>query len=374
MSKRGDNIHKRKDGRWEGRYKNGRKPDGRIRYGSVYGRSYREVKEKLEIISSEGGKTLLSRKTEKCFDEVLALWMENNKLRLKGGTINKYQNLIDAHISPELGAIRLSELTSTRINSFLSEKMSSGKLNEKGGLAPSYVRSIMLVISAALKFAVEEDLCLPLKTPICKPTINKPEISILSLKEQKGLETYLLHELDPTRTGILLSLHTGLRIGEVCALLWEDIDLVCGIIKVRHTVARVKSDDSSNATRLIIDTPKTKASIRDIPISSSLLPLLMKMKEDSVSPYVISDTNSFVNPRTYEYRYHRILEKCNINSINYHALRHTFATRCIEVGVDVKSLSEMLGHANVGITLSTYVHSSMDMKRSQLEKLSLLCA
>ena len=119
MSKRGDNIHKRKDGRWEGRYKNGRKPDGRIRYGSVYGRSYREVKEKLEIISSEGGKTLLSRKTEKCFDEVLALWMENNKLRLKGGTINKYQNLIDAHISPELGAIRLSELTSTRINSFL---------------------------------------------------------------------------------------------------------------------------------------------------------------------------------------------------------------------------------------------------------------
>jgi integrase len=114
--------------------------------------------------------------------------------------------------------------------------------------------------------------------------------------------------------------------------------------------------------------------MREIPVSSSLLPVLKKMKEKSTSPYVTSDTNSFVNPRTYEYRYHRILEKCNIDSINYHALRHTFATRCIEVGVDVKSLSEMLGHANVGITLTTYVHSSIEMKRSQLEKLSLLCA
>ena len=143
---------------------------------------------------------------------------------------------------------------------------------------------------------------------------------------------------------------------------------------MRHTVARVKSEDSSNTTHLIIDTPKTKASIRDIPISSALLPILIKMKEKSISPYVISDTNSFVSPRTYEYRYHRILDKCNIQSVNYHTLRHTFATRCIEAGVDVKSLSEMLGHANVGITLNTYVHSSMEMKRSQLEKLSLLCA
>ena len=374
MSKRGDNIHKRKDGRWEGRYKRGRKPDGTIKYGSVYGSSYREVKEKLEIVSLEKNNTPISKKSEKCFGEILALWMDNNQLRLKGGTINKYQNLIDTHISPALGTIKLSELNSTKINSFLSEKLSSGRIDNKGGLSPSYVRSIMLVISAALNFAVKENMCLPLKSPICKPTINKADISILNLKEQKELESYLIRELDFTETGIFLSLHTGLRIGEVCALLWEDVDLQNKIIKIRHTVARVKSDDTSNTTHLIIDTPKTKASIRDIPISSALLPILMRMKEKSVSPYVISNTNSFVAPRTYEYRYHRILEKCNINSVNYHALRHTFATRCIEAGVDVKSLSEILGHANVGITLTTYVHSSLEMKRSQLEKLSLLCA
>lgn len=374
MSKRGDNIHKRKDGRWEGRYKRGRKPDGTIKYGSVYGSSYREVKEKLEIVSLEKNNTPISKKSEQCFGEILALWMDNNQLRLKGGTINKYQNLIDTHISPALGTIKLSELNSTKINSFLSEKLSSGRIDNKGGLSPSYVRSIMLVISAALNFAVKENMCLPLKNPICKPTINKTDISILNLKEQKNLESYLIRELDFTETGIFLSLHTGLRIGEVCALLWENVDLQNKIIKIRHTVARVKSDDTSNTTHLIIDTPKTKASIRDIPISSALLPILMRMKEKSVSPYVISNTNSFVAPRTYEYRYHRILEKCNINSVNYHALRHTFATRCIEAGVDVKSLSEILGHANVGITLTTYVHSSLEMKRSQLEKLSLLCA
>lgn len=374
MSKRGDNIHKRKDGRWEGRFPKGRKENGEIRYGSVYGKTYREVKEKLGQISVDNNNSIISKNRDICFKDVLLLWMENNKLRLKGGTINKYQNLIDTHILPELGGIHLSELTSTQINNFLSDKINSGRIDAKGGLSSSYVQSIMLVISAALNFAVKEDLCLPLKTPICKPVIQQKEIIILSLKEQKELETHLFNELDSTGTGILLSLHTGLRIGEVCALLWDDIDLLNGIIKVRHTVARVRANDCSNATQLIIDTPKTKASVREIPISSSLLPILKRMKEKSTSPYVTSDTNSFVNPRTYEYRYHRILEKCKIDSINYHALRHTFATRCIEVGVDVKSLSEMLGHANVGITLTTYVHSSIEMKRSQLEKLPLLCA
>ena len=374
MSKRGDNIHKRKDGRWEGRYKKGRKPDGTIQYGSVYGKTYREVKEKLEAVSPGKENIQNNKKSEKNFGEILALWMDNNRLRLKGGTISKYQNLIDTHIYPELGTVKLSELNSTKINSFLSKKLSSGRVDAKGGLSPSYVRSIMLVISAALNFAIKENMCLPLSSPICKPSITKTDISILSLRDQKDLEAHLMRELNSTETGIFLSLHTGLRIGEVCALLWDNVDLQNKIIKVRHTVARVKSEDFSNTTHLIIDTPKSKASIRDIPISSALLPLLIKMKEKSISPYVISDTNSFVSPRTYEYRYHRILDKCNIESVNYHTLRHTFATRCIEAGVDVKSLSEMLGHANVGITLSTYVHSSMEMKRSQLEKLSLLCA
>lgn len=376
MSKRGDNIRKRKDGRWEGRYKKGRTADGKIQYGSVYGKSYREVKEKMSAIIKEPMKTVAPKGREKTFGEVLNLWMANNKIRLKGGTINKYQNLIDTHIIPELGLIRITELDSTRINCFLERKLSNGKIDGSGGLAPSYVRSIMLVVNAALNFAVSEQYCLPLRTPVCKPAIPKTELTILSLGEQQRLENSLLQEFGFTCAGILISLHTGLRIGEICALTWEDVDLKNMIIHVRHTIARVKAEvnSSGSSTHLVLDTPKTKASTRDIPISTLLLPVLIKLRSFSSRGFLLSGNDVFVKPRTFEYRYHKMLEQCNIPSVNFHALRHTFATRCVEAGVDVKSLSEILGHANVSITLNTYVHSSMEMKRNQLEKLTTLSA
>lgn len=371
MSKRGDNIRKRKDGRWEGRYKKGRNTEGKILYGSVYGKTYREVKEKISEINKQPEKKTLPRGREKTFGEILNLWMAHNRIRLKGGSINKYQSLIDTHIMPELGPIRITDLTATQVNAFLERKLTNGRIDGSGGLSPSYVRSIMLVISAAIKYAVDEQLCLPLKTPVCKPTTPKPELIILSLEEQKKLEAALLNNLDLTCAGILISLHTGLRIGEICGLAWEDVDLDSMVIHVRHTVARIKND---NATTLILDTPKTKASRRDIPISSVLLPVLQKLKSISNKGFVITGTNEFMKPRTFEYRYHRILDATGVVSVNYHALRHTFATRCIEVGVDVKSLSEILGHGNVSITLNTYVHSSLEMKRNQLEKLTTLSA
>lgn len=376
MAKRGDNIHKRKDGRWEGRYKKGRRSDGTIQYGSVYGKTYAEVKEKLKDTVTFTEAAYIPQKHVKNFEEALNLWMDNNRIRLKGATINKYQNLIETHILPELGNIKISDLTSTIINTYLSEKMKYGRLDDKGGLSSSYVKSIMLIINAAIQFAVKEGICTPLKTPISKPTLTKKELQILNYDEQKQLETYLQLGEEPSKLGVLLSLHTGLRIGEVCALSWEDIDFTNCIIKVRHTVARVRntSEKTNNRTCLIIDSPKTKASVRDIPIPSILLPKLISLRKISTSKYVISNNNSFVSPRTFEYRYHRLLSESGVKSVNYHTLRHTFATRCIEAGVDVKSLSEILGHANVGVTLNTYVHSSMEMKRTQLEKLISLSA
>lgn len=375
MSKRGDNIHKRKDGRWEGRYTKGRKADGSIHYGSVYGKTYREVKDKLSAVKKQSVGQNRLPPAERTFGDVLELWIENNRVRLKGGTINKYQNLIDAHIISELGNLKLSELTSTVINQFLNQKLQNGRIDQCGGLSASYVRSIRLVINAALMFAVEAGMCPPLKTPILKPAKKKREITVLSVEEQRKLEKNLCGTPDPIRAGILISLHTGLRIGEVCALSWEDIDFHNKIMKIRHTVARVKNtDDKCTVTKLILDTPKTQSSVRDIPISTSLLPILKEIHRISASAYVISENAGFVSPRTYEYRYHKLLEECGVTPVNYHALRHTFATRCIEAGVDVKSLSEILGHANVSITLDTYVHSSMDLKRSQLEKLSIIYA
>lgn len=376
MSKRGDNIHKRKDGRWEGRYKKGRKLDGTIQYGSVYGKSYREVKKKLSEFSLEIKKNNIPKNNERIFGEVLNLWLKNNSIRFKGGTINKYQNLIDTHIMPDLGKVKISTLTSSMINNFLIQKLQSGRLDHKGGLSSSYVRSIMLIINATIKFAVEEQMRLPLKTPICKPVLIKKELSILSLEDQRKLENFLCIGLNCTKAGILISLHTGLRIGEICALSWEDVDLQNHIIRVRHTVARVQNTDveSNSSTCLIIDSPKTKASIRDIPISSFLFPILNSIKKEACSKYVISETNNFISPRTFEYRYHRLMKESGITTVNYHALRHTFATRCIEAGVDVKSLSEILGHANTSVTLNTYVHSSMDMKKNQIEKMTSFSA
>ena len=273
---------------------------------------------------------------------------------------------------PELGGLKLSQITATKVNSFLQRKLSNGRLDGTGGLSASYVGSIMIIVSSAISFAVAEQMCQPLKTPIYKPQPEKCELEILSFEEQLLIEQHIRDNLTPTNIGILISLYTGLRIGEICALSWDDIDLVNQVIHVRHTVARVKNDlkESRAKTRLIIDEPKTKASKRDIPIPSAILPALLEYRGISYSTFVVSDKATFISPRTFEYRYHRVLERCGVGSINYHALRHTFASRCIAVGVDVKSLSEILGHGDSAITLNTYVHSSIDLKRCQMEKLT----
>ncbi len=371
MPRKGENIRKRKDGRWEGRYKRGVKEDGKFDYGSVYGKSYKEVKEKLLLAKHTHANGNAKTTVERRFSEVLFLWIETNRIRLKGSTEQRYDYLIKKHIMPELGGMRLSQISATVINGFLQRKLENGRIDGNGGLSSSYVSSVMTIVNSAIRFAISEKMCPPLSTPIYKPKSEKRDFKILSYDEQALIEQYTRNELKSTNIGILISLYTGLRIGEVCALSWEDVDLNNKIIHVRHTIARVKSNEKETGqkTRLIIDEPKTKSSKRDIPIPSTLLPILVEYKRSSRSCFVISENNNFISPRTYEYRYHRVLKACGVEAINYHALRHTFASRCIEVGVDVKSLSEILGHGNSAITLNTYVHSSLDLKRCQLEKL-----
>lgn len=372
MPKRGENIHKRKDGRWEGRYIIGRNNLGKAIYKSVYGKSYTEVKNKLVDIIKNPKYVTCSNCKEYNFRDVIELWMEANRVKFKGATENKYQYLIDTHIAPDLGNIKLSKMSAQIINSFINDKVSNGRIKQEGGLSASYVKSMMLIINSVLQFAVKEDMCPPMSSEIIKPRVEKQEIKILTQFEQKQLEKELTTNIDSTKLGILISLYAGLRIGEICALKWENIDFTNKVICVRSTVARVLDENKKSIS--IIDKPKTKSSVRDIPISSSLLPYIIQVKRNSKSDFVISDKLDFINPRTYEYRYHKVLKSANVPPINYHALRHTFATRCVEVGVDVKSLSEMLGHANVSITLNTYVHSSMELKRNQIEKLSSLSA
>lgn len=367
MPKRGDNIRKRKDGRWEGRYKIVFPPSQDVRYRSVYGKTYGEVKKKL---LSEKKRKCHVKREELFFSELLTRWMNANSIRLKGATRKKYQFLIDTHINPELGNLRLSQINSAQINMFLDDKLADGRMDGAGGLSPSYVRSITIIIGAAIKYAVAEELCMPLKTPIFKPAAKGKSMPCLSSQCRRRLEENCLLHMDGTSLGILLALHAGLRIGEICALRWEDIDTERRILSVRHTIARVRAGmNETRKSQLILDQPKTKTSLREIPINSFLLPLLERMRADANSSFVISEKPEFVSPRTFEYRYHSILKRYNIDQVNFHALRHSFATYCIERGVDDKTLSEILGHASVSITLNTYVHSTMEQKKAQIEKI-----
>lgn len=371
MSKRRSNVYKRKDGRWEGRYIKSRKIDGTAIYSSVYGKSYNEVKNKLSAAQTDSTPDTAYVSNNQTLAEVMTQWLHNNSIRIKGGTYAKYQTIIRTHLAPDIGKIGIRDIDSSLINMYLIQKMKSGRLDGKGGLSPSYVQTMMLIINSTLRFAVSDGLRPPLKTPVLKPSVPKHELEIMSLEDQKRLESHILKAPDLTKIGIMISMQTGMRIGEVCGLQKCDIDMNKGIIHVRHTIARVLNEDN-RTTRLIIDTPKTRASVRDIPISEKLFAFLESTEKLSKYDFVISSSDSFVNPRTFEYRFHSILKECGLRQINFHVLRHTFATRCIEAGVDIKSLSEILGHSNVSITLNTYVHSSIEMKRTQLQKLNSL--
>lgn len=369
MPRRGENIRKRKDGRWEARFPNGKNERGRTIYGAVYGSTYKEVKEKRHQILSRS-QPRVKHETGKSFRDLLALWLADRSVRLKASTIYRYQYLIDTHIIPDLGSKPLDSISKQTIDLFLSNKLKCGRVNGSGGLSAAYVRSIALIVDSALEFGVEQGLCSFVNFKICKPSPLRQEIPILSKEQLDILEHNLLTGTDSTKLGVYISLYTGLRIGEICALTWNDVDLNNAVINVRNTVARVRSNkDESSKTQLIIDKPKTAASLRCIPICSCLLSLLITHSVKKGTQYVVSTNATFVSPRTFDYRFKKILDSCRLPHINYHALRHTFATRCVEAGVDVKSLSEILGHSNVSITLNTYVHSSMNLKRIQIEKI-----
>ena len=368
MSKRGDNIHKRKDGRWEGRYIKYRNECGKAFYASVYGKSYSEVKSKLEDIKH--GTKNNSKKDDIAFSFVIDQWLSVNKTRIKGSTYSKYLYMIDTHIRPFLGERKVNTINAFDINSFIAEKLRNGRLDGGGGLSSSYVKTLTLLLNSTMNYAANEGYCNRLENPVISPPVEKKQPNVLSEKDFNKLINYTICNLDLTSLGILISLTAGLRIGEICALKWKDINFEKNFICVNSTVSRVKSENNSNTkSQLILVPPKTSASNRIIPICSTLYAELELMYPERKSTFVISNENGFVNPRTYDYRFHKVLEEAGVNDTNYHTLRHTFATRCAEKGMDIKSLSEILGHGNTDITLGTYIHPSMAHKQKQIELL-----
>ncbi len=363
MSRRGENIHKRKDGRWEGRFICSRDIYGKAIYKSIYGKTYTEVRRKLLASRSEPRYC----RDKMLFRELVYRWLNDNKIRYKKSTLTKYTYLIETHILPELGLLKVQDITSNQLNLFLEKKHREGRIHGGGALSPSYVRSITLIINAILQYGIKEGVCTPLKTPLHKPTANKSEMKILTKEEYILLKNYCCADRSTTALGILITLHTGLRISEVCALQWQDVDMKNRVLYVKHTLSRSKTLENKWVWE--VENPKTDNAIRAVPISESLEKILQDFSKSNPEYFVLSNENTFLSPRTYEYRYHRFLKNNALPQINYHGLRHTFATRCVEAGMDVKTLSELLGHSNVGITLNFYVHSTMDRKRMEIEKL-----
>ncbi len=369
MARRGDNIHKRKDGRWEGRYKNGFRADGSARYSSVYAHSYSECKSKLTEAQLPLSRTAKKIRSEMLFADVLYKWLLANQIRLKGATEVKYINIIETHIIPAIGGVKLSMLDSSIINSFLDKQLNNGGIKSSKPLSPSYVRSMAVIIEATFNYAVMEGLCDPLRTPINKPVIPKKDLVILSQGAEDTLTQILIRDSSRVAIGTLVALQAGLRIGEVCALRWSDVDFESNVIHIRHAISRVPSPNSEQKTMLILDTPKTASSLRDVPIPSPLRKVLMLAYQNRTSEYVISDNHTFVGTRTFDYQYRQLLKKYNFQVFSFHTLRHTYATRCAEHGMDAKTLSRLLGHSSSNTSLNIYVHPSLDIAMQYLEQI-----
>lgn len=303
------------------------------------------------------------------FSELLRRWRRDTGTAQRISTQRRYDFLLERHILPALGGLPTGQVTERVLEHFVEEKLRCGGLTGGEALSPTYVRSMITVINAALQYGRERGLPVEGRGVVRKPPVLRRETEVLSVAEQLRLEQYLLDTLSFTGLGLLLSLNTGLRIGEVCALAWEAVDLENHTLSVVGTVSR---ESGAQGGALAIRPPKTASSLRVIPIPSKLYGVLSDRRAAASGAYVLSNGATFLSPRTYEYRFHRILERCGLRSVHYHVLRHTFATRCVELGMDIKTLSELLGHSSTTITLNTYVHSSLERKRTQIELLSRL--
>lgn len=378
MGRHGENIRKRKDGRWEARIIAGYDMNNKPRYYSIYGKTYAEVKEKriewlrkvdltkpLPLNQNTPHKLTVTQLTEE--------WLRSKQDMVKESTYAHYMRVIRNHIIPELGDYYISTLTTDIIDSYLRKKLHTGNLETGGALSPKTVSDIRSVILQILEYARIRKYPCDVDNHIFCPRSGTNRIKVFSLEEQRMFEKLLYYNMSSFKLGMLVTLYSGLRIGEICALQWKDIYIKEGTLHISKTIIRIQDTDpfSSKKTKLMITHPKTDTSYRIIPLPSFILKLL----DDNKQPpeyYLLTNTLHPLEPRSCLDKYKRLLRVAGLKPYTFHTLRHTFATRCIENGFDAKSLSEILGHASVSTTLQRYVHPSLDLKRAQMERLEIL--
>ena len=353
------NIYHRQDGRYEGRIARGKNEQGKPKFQYVFGHSRQEVQDKITEIRRQ-------EQSESCSETISNLfesWYQSNKHRIKESTGANYLMKANKHILPFFGNTAIDSVTDKEISSFIDRKL-------KQGLSNRYVSDIIVLMKSVFKYAVKIYHIFNPLDGISLPKKKKAEITLLDENEQQKLQQYIAENPNRTTMGVALSMSTGIRIGELCALQWKDIDLEKRILTVRKTMQRIQCPTDTAKTKLIITEPKSETSCRSIPLPDCMMNLLQNFrgKQDS---FVLSGTEKSVEPRVMQYRFQKILKNAKLPSVHFHALRHIFASNCIRWGFDVKALSELLGHSNVEITLNLYVHSSFDQKRAYMNQVSL---
>ena len=376
MHRKGENIYKRKDGRWEGRYIKSRSENGKAIYGYVYAYSYREMKQKLlsslqethSDTHSSADKTTTQNTI--LFGDLAELWMRTIKPQVKGSTYIKYANSLKNYILPKFNTTKISNLSYVSLEEYASQLLTTGGSQRKG-LSPKTVSDIMSIIRAIIHFACRHGYDVKLvENSVAIKQITRT-MDVLSRAEQIQLQTFLMSNINNRNLGLLLCLFTGIRVGEVCAVKWDDISLTERQIYIHRTMQRLQCEPGyASKTKVIITTPKSNCSIRKIPIPDSMIDLIATEFLNRNGYLLTGHDSKYVEPRTMQNHFKRVLKECQIRDLKFHVLRHTFATRCVELGFDIKSLSEILGHASVNITMNRYVHPTMDLKRENMNKLS----
>lgn len=353
------NAYHRKDGRWEGRIPQGKNENGKRKFRYILARTKEEVLRKIAEIRLDSRPSGICRKTLRTIFEE---WFSSAKHRIKASTAANYTMKANKHILPVFGEKPISSITQDDVYAFIADK-------RKAGASERYIADIVVLMKSIFKYAANSYHIFDPLDGLRLPKRKKAEIQLLDKNEQERLQTYISNNWNYGTLGTALSISTGIRIGELCALQWRDIDLEKRILTVRKTIQRIQAPTDTARTKLIMTDPKSGSSRRKIPIPDCMMALLLKFKGGS-DDYVLTGTNKPIEPRTMQYRFRTILKNANLPSVHFHALRHIFASTCIRLGFDVKSLSELLGHSSVEITLNRYVHSSFEQKQAYMEKIA----
>lgn len=363
MPRKGENIYKRKDGRWEARYIH-HYENGKAKYKSIYGASYTEVRTKrLEYISKVDHYSLSAVKQLATLQEIGILWLQNKKPNVKESTYTRYVRIINKYLLPSFGSLQLKKIDQVVINSVFD--------SFKSHLSTKSIADIHSVFKSIWHYGQENDYPCCNYKPSKHKTKSSKKISVITPEERRKIEHALLTYNNQVSLGVFFALFTGVRIGELCGLRWEDIDFTNGYAYIRRTVERIADLDSKDRkTKVIITEPKTEDSARIIPLPSCLLNYIRQFRL-SGDKFILTACEKPTEPRVYYAKYRNFLKQHNLGNHTFHALRHTFATQCVDMGFDVKSLSEILGHANVTTTMNLYVHPTLQMKKRQMERLTM---